>query len=130
MMPYLNSLSTFGKVAACVFSKKGIGPDLFGIIPRWYEFLPSTTDTQGHTVPCIQHLSDVWLILAAIIEILLRIAALAAVVFIIYGGITYSTSQGSPEQTNQAKSTLISALVGLGIAISAATIVAFLADQF
>jgi len=100
----------------------------FLAFPTWYEYLPSST---GPTcTPSLASLSDIWLIVAAVIEILLRIAAIMAVGFVIYGGIQYSTSQGSSERTNAAKSTLISAVVGLVICIVASVVVAFIAGSF
>jgi hypothetical protein len=102
----------------------------FGIFPTWYEYLPSQNDYNGHCQPQLASLTDIWLILAAIIEILLRVAAIAAVAMVIYGGIQYTTSQGSPEATAKAKSTIINALIGLAFATIAATLVAFLAGSF
>jgi len=102
----------------------------FGILPTWYSYLPSQTDTFGHCTPQILGLDDIWLIVAAIIEILLRIAAIAAVAMVIYGGIQYTTSQGSPEATSKAKSTIINALIGLALSVIAASLVAFLAGSF
>ncbi len=95
--------------------------------PTWYVYLQRDPTTCN---PKITSLTDIWLIVAAIIEILLRIAALAAVVFVIYGGILYTTSQGSPEQTGQAKNTIVNALIGLAIAVIAAATVAFIAGRF
>ena len=75
-------------------------------------------------------LGTVWLIGLAIFEDLLRVAGMAAVAFVIYGGFRYTTSQGSPEQTGAALGTILHALIGLAIAIIAATSVAFIAKQF
>jgi hypothetical protein len=75
-------------------------------------------------------LNAIWLIGLAIFEDLLRVAGVAAVGFVIYGGIRYTTSQGSPEQTSAALGTILHALVGLAIAIIAAASVAFIANQF
>src|ERR1035438_6852916 len=80
---------------------------LFGIFPTWYEYLPGKKDFYHHCFPQITSLTDIWLIVAALIEILLRVAAIAAVAMVIYGGIQYTTSQGSPEATAKAKSTII-----------------------
>lgn len=92
--------------------------------PTWYQYLPG-----GGPQPQIQHLTDIWLIVAAIIEILLRVAAIVAVIFIIYGGFSYTTSQGDPEATGRAKGTLVNALVGLAVAVMAAAIVSFIAKS-
>ena len=95
----------------------------FLAFPTWYEYL--CLNPNGH--PTISNINDVWLIVAAIIDILLRIGAILAVIFIIYGGIRYITSQGNPEQTNGAKNTIISAVIGLIITIVASVVVGFIA---
>ncbi len=95
--------------------------------PTWYKYLPGTTDpTTGLCSPQLNRLSDVWLILAAVIEILLRVAAIVAVIFVIYGAIAYVVSQGEPDKTGKAKSTIVNALVGLAISVMAAAIVTFI----
>ena len=121
----MNLLMIFGAVGDnCNLDVGG----LFGL-PRWYEYLNGSVDPHGKCAPTISGLSDVWLIVAAIIEILLRVAALAAVAGVIYGGILYTTSQGSPDKTGQAKNALINALLGLAIAVSAAAAVSFVAGS-
>lgn len=114
-----------------VFASSCAGPKLFEIFPTWYEYLPKGASASGSTCsPALTSLSDVWLIVAAVIEILLRLASLAAVGFVLYGAILFITSQGSPEQTTQARNTIINALIGLAIAVSASIVVAFLAVSF
>jgi Type IV secretion system pilin len=97
--------------------------------PNWYEYLNGMYDSHGACLPSVQGLSDVWLIVAAIIEILLRVSAIVAVIFIIYGGFTYTTSQGDPEATGRAKNTLVNAMIGLAIAVMAAAMVSFIAKS-
>jgi hypothetical protein len=101
----------------------------FLFFPTWYKYLDGTPDANGLCTPKITGINDLWLIVAAIIEILLRVAALAAIGFIIYGGFEYLTSQGEPDKTTRARGTIINALVGLVIAISAAAIVNFIAGS-
>ena len=111
---------------------KACGNGNFLFFPTWYEYLGSQTETTGSYKTCsvvIHNINDVWLIVAAIVEILLRVAALIAVVFIIWSGSEYLTSEGNPDKTNRARSMLISALVGLTISILAASIVNFLAES-
>jgi len=99
-------------------------------LPTWYQYLQGTTDmTTNLCTPQINSLSDIWLIVAAVIEILLRVAAIVSVVFVIYGGFNYVTSQGEPEKTAHARSTIISALIGLVVAVMAAIIVSFIAGS-
>ena len=97
--------------------------------PTWYKYLPATTSSTGVCSPQLNSLNDIWLIAAAVIEILLRVAAIAAVVYLMYGGFTYITSQGEPEKTQKAKSTITNALAGMLIAVMATALVSFIARQ-
>ncbi|MDQ3123967.1 MAG: hypothetical protein M3Q14_04785 [bacterium] len=63
----------------------------------------------------------------AIIEILLRIVGLVAVVYVIYGGFRYITSEGEPENAKSARQTIINGLIGLIISLVATGLVAFAA---
>lgn len=67
--------------------------------------------------------------LGAILTGLLQLALFAvgaiSVIFIIIGGIQYITSSGSPDAIKKAKSTLVFAVVGLALAISASLIINF-----
>lgn len=108
-------------------------------LPSWYSHLecaettgvdsitgsPTTTQT-----PQIKGLGDIWKIVASVLEILLRLASLIAIGFVVYGGILYVASQGAPDKTKQALTTIINAIVGLVITITAATIVSFVAGKF
>jgi hypothetical protein len=114
-------------VFASVGDSCRIAHDNFLSFPTWYEYLDGKLDANNACVPSMTSLSDVWLIVAAIIEILIHIAALAAVAMVIYSGFRYTTSQGDPEQTARAKGTLVNALVGLAIAVMAASIITFIA---
>lgn len=117
-MFYQNLLTHF---AAC-------GGGSFLGFPTWYKYLPSTTVT-GICTPQFTRLSDVWLIVAAVIEILLRIAALAAVGYVMYGGFVFVTSQGEPNRAARGRQVLINALAGLIIAVMAAAVVGFIAGR-
>lgn len=113
----------------------------FGL-PKWYEYLPKVSrdlpaefgGNASHTAQtCIVQLNslkDVWLIGAAVIEILLRLAVVVAIIFVIIGGVKYITSEGEPDKLSQALKTIISAVVGLAISIVAATVISFLAGKF
>ncbi len=99
--------------------------------PKWYKYLPGVNDpTTGLCSPQLAKLNDIWLIGAAILELLLRISALLAVFIVLYSGIRYILSQGNPDQVQQAKNTLTNALVGLVIAIAATAVVTFIAGSF
>ena len=96
--------------------------------PTWYKYLDGVT-INNVCSPKVTALSDVWLIVAAVIEILLRIAVLAAVFVIVYGGFSYTTSQGEPDKTAKARSTIINGAGGLVIAIMATAAVSFIAGS-
>lgn len=96
-------------------------------LPTWYEYLDGVTDKNGICSPGITGLNDIWLVVLAIIDIALRVAAIIAVGFIIYAGFRYITSQGDANKTAQAKDTIVNALIGLAISVSATLIVTFIA---
>jgi hypothetical protein len=117
-----------------LFTNFGVGACSGGgflSFPTWYKYLPANTvaTTVGGCAPTISNLNDVWLIVAAIVEILLRIAALVAVGFVIFGGFQYLTSQAEPAKVAKARQTIIDALVGVSIAMLAAGVINFLAES-
>lgn len=97
-----------------------------GFIPTWYKYLDC--DAEGNFT--FGSLSDIWGIAWAVVEIILFIGSIAAVFFIIYGGIQFITSQGAPDKTAQARKTITYAIVGLVIAIVGQAIVRFIGNQF
>lgn len=117
-------------------------PKLLGVFVPWYQYLhvskdkdtgdcgiqdfhllpgKQQTDTTGRT-----YNSDVPLILLAIVDDMVRLAGLVAVIFVVMGGIQYATSQGNPDATAKAQSTIINALIGLAVAMVAVAFVTFL----
>ena len=74
-------------------------------------------------------INNILLIVAAITEILIRIAGLAAFIYLIYGGFMYLTSGGNSENISKAGTTLLNAAIGLGIAISATAFISFFAGR-
>jgi len=113
------------------------GTSFFKLTP-WYAYLDGETDALGKCVPVVfirdesgrVVSSNIWLIVLAVIDSLIKIAALVAVGFVIYGGIQFMLSHGEPDKTNEARNTIINALVGLVIAMIAASIVSFIGSRF
>lgn len=66
----------------------------------------------------------------AIVEIMLRLAAIVALGFVIYGGFRYIASQGEPDSAKSARQTITNSLIGLVISLVATGAVAFIASQF
>jgi len=112
----------------------------FGLVP-WYQYLSlaqNPSDTAGCIISNFQDTSangifgkdsPLFLIALAVLDDLLRIAALVAVGYVIWGGIQYVTSQGSPDSTRKAQQTIINALIGVAIAILAAAMVGFVGNS-
>lgn len=53
----------------------------------------------------------------------LAIAGIVAVIFVIVGGIKYSLSSGNPQEASKAKDTILYAIIGLVVVMSAFVIV-------
>lgn len=113
---------------------------LFGM-PSWYKYLDGMQTTPDDSIvgsggggsvctPQITALSDVLLIGASVLEMLIRLAAMVAIVMIIWGGIKYVTSQGEPDKTEQARGTIINGVVGMIIAVAATATINFVAGRF
>ncbi|CAN5427719.1 hypothetical protein BH09PAT4_BH09PAT4_03350 [soil metagenome] len=114
--------------AAGVCAKHGF----FGLVP-WYQYLDYGRDPvtgscaiQNFVVVESGKSSSIPLILLAIVDDLLRIAGIVAIGFVIYGAIKYTTSQGVPDQTAQAQSTIINALIGLVVAMIGVGLISFI----
>ena len=57
------------------------------------------------------------------------VIGIAAVIFIILGGINYVTSQGDPNKIKKAKDTILYAVIGLVAALLAFAITTFILDK-
>lgn len=93
--------------------------------PSWDACLPK----EGGK-PVIKSLDDVWKIAFPIIETLIKATGYIAVGFIIWGGVKYIISQGTPANTAAAQKTILNAVIGLVIAVLSVAIVRFIADRF
>lgn len=107
-----------------------------GILPAWYKYLnvrqvggnceivlatrDGETDWQKTAIS----------IVFALIDMATRLAGLVAVIFVIVGGFTFITSNGQPEKAKNARNTILNALVGVVIAIVAATVVNIVGKAF
>ena len=112
--------------ASCSTSFLGLKP--------WYAYLklnpaPDCSIKSFNLLPKGRTPSDVPLVFLAVIDDLMRLAGLVAVVFVIYGGVQYVTSQGNPEDASRAQSTIQNALIGLAVAIIAVLAVSFLGTR-
>lgn len=112
---------------------------VLGLVP-WYNYLPIGNDTTGtcsinfttaqqQPQSFLGLHSPLLLVGLAVIDDLLIIAAYVAVGYVIWGGMQYTTSQGSPDKTKKAQGSIINALAGLVIALLATAIVSYLGTQ-
>jgi hypothetical protein len=114
-----------------LFGASSCAGSFFGLEP-WYQYLklgPGCSLNNFVFLPSDGQASDVPLVLAAVVDDLLRIAGIVAVGFVIYGAVQFVTSQGDPESAAKARATVINALVGLAVAIIAVSLVGFLGNR-
>ncbi|MEX0932017.1 MAG: hypothetical protein WDZ81_00225 [Candidatus Saccharimonadales bacterium] len=71
-------------------------------------------------------LSDIWLVVANIVQMILGFAGYLAVVMLLVGAIVYMASGGNPEGAKKAKSIISAAVAGLIISLLAVTIINFI----
>lgn len=88
--------------------------------PAWYKGLPGTCKE-----PEIRELNDIWIVVMNFIEILLQVAAYVAAGFVLWGGFKYIKSEGEPAKIAESKSAIMSAVIGLVIALGSVAIVQF-----
>jgi hypothetical protein len=108
--------------------------EFFGL-PTWYHYLNLAGKMQqsaatGHcefvSLKGGFKVADLSLVMLAVVDILLRLSALIAIAYIMYGGFRMITAQGDPQGTKAGQQTMFNALIGLGIALAAVGGVAFI----
>ena len=104
----------------------------------WFAYLPdSAFDTANNSCSITNFSllgdsntsSQILPVFLVVADDLVRIAGLVAVAFVITGGIQLVTSQAEPDKTKRARETIISALVGVAVAIIAASVVAYIGSR-
>lgn len=123
----LPNLSQLANANSCSHSFLGM--------ETWYHYLPDSdfnsncTISNNFTILDAARGSDILLIAMAVLDDLIRLAALVAVGYVIWGGIQYVVSQGAPDATRKAQHTIINALIGVGVAVIAASAVSFIGNR-
>ena len=105
----------------------------FLTFPAWYRGLTKSgpdgsCDIKSPTEMNGGFKTFIWTIALNLVEILLNVVGYAAVGFIIYGGIKYITSAGSPTGMVSARKTIMNAVIGLIISIVSVAIVKLIAE--
>lgn len=101
-------------------------------IPPWYRGL-AEKDAKGDCAivspgtimngEVLSLSSFIWHIVLNVIEIGLYLAGYIAVFFILYGGFQFMTGGNNPSQVENARKTILNAIIGLVISISAVVVV-------
>lgn len=96
-----------------------------GIAPGLYDNLPC-----GAGGVTFSSLSDIWIVIANVVRILVALGGALAVIFIIVGGLFYVVSSGDPGRIKRAKDILKESITGLIIVIIAYSVITFIAQKF
>lgn len=98
-------------------------------IPTWYKYLDVEYVNGSCNVTTDIGLDNgsAWLIAAAVIEMLLRVAVYVAVAYALYGGFKIIMSSGNPDAVAEGRKSIINAITGMVIAVMAASVVGYLA---
>lgn len=96
----------------------------FLTFPTWYKGLPTGADCTIKSPTGEAELSSfIWTIVLNIIEMATQAVAYIAFFFVLLGGFQYLTSSGSPDKAAKARSTILNAIIGIVIALSATAVV-------
>lgn len=100
--------------------------------PTWYRGLGNSTsdgcDIKSPTaVGGLQQF--IWRIAFNVLEVMLQLVGYISVGYIIYGGYKYMTSSGSSDGMAKARTTILNAIIGLGISLFSVAIVNLVAGS-
>ncbi|GAC1369611.1 MAG: hypothetical protein NVSMB39_1620 [Candidatus Saccharimonadales bacterium] len=98
-----------------------------GVLPSLYDGLGCGADGAS---PSIKGLSDISIIIANVIRIIISISGSLAIIIILVAAVFYVTSAGDPGRVKRAKDILVNTVVGLVIILAAYAIVTFIAGEF
>jgi hypothetical protein len=115
--------TTLAAPASSTVPSKCVESVTFLKFPTWYKYIidPASSGTKCELK--FDPTTDIPKVLLAVFEIILRIGGMLAVGMVIYGGILYIISQGEPDKTKGARTTILNAIIGLVITMSAVAIV-------
>jgi len=101
----------------------------FFFLPHWWEYLNTKVDNIGQCAPVFNFPNDILAVGLAIIDMLLRLAGLAAVISIIIAGIGYIAAAGSADKITASRKRIQNALIGLAIVLVASAVVSFIGNS-
>lgn len=103
-----------------------LNPTLIHILASASTACPGGGNTCDTGLPTVAASSTT---LQHILQLTIGILAGVAVLFVVIGGLRMVLSEGNPEDTSRARDTIIYAVVGLVICISAEAFVSFVLDK-
>jgi len=101
----------------------------FFSFPHWWKYLSIHKDPLGRCAPVFNFPGDTWAVGLAVLDILLRLAGIAAVISIIIAGIGYITAAGSSDKITASRKRIINSLLGLAVVLVAAAVVSFIGNR-
>ena len=125
--------AAFATVPTPVSAADCSGSNIILTFPAWYRGLaepdgsgcriknPGTTQGNGGLT------KFVWTIILNVIDMLLQLVGYVAVGFILYGGFIFMTSAGAPDAAARGRKMILSAVIGLIIAITSVAMVNLIA---
>ena len=96
-------------------------------IQPWYRGLTEGAECSIKSPKDMGISAFVWTIGLNVAEALLQVTAYVAVGFVLYGGFVFMTSGGAPDRAAAGRKTVMNALIGMVIAISAVVLVNLIA---
>jgi len=112
------------QVTATPFQTMAGCPAVLLTLPSWYRGLEGA----GACNPKITKLTDLWIIVLNIVEMLIHLTTYAAAVYTMLGGFQYLTANGEPNKISGAKETITHALTGLIISVVAIAAINFIVN--
>lgn len=100
--------------------------------PTWYRGLGNSTP-DGCDIKSPSEVGGlqqfIWRIAFNVLEVMLQLVGYVSVGYIIYGGYKYMTSSGSSDGMAKARTTILNAIIGLGISLFSVAIVNLVAGS-
>jgi hypothetical protein len=113
----------FFKLAAACGTKTGG-------LPSIWDGIQCKPDASGNLTPTITHVSDVLVIIANVIRIVMALSGAIAIIVIVVASIYYITSLGAPERIKRARDIIQYAAIGLLLITMAYAIMTYVAGAF
>lgn len=103
-------------------------------LPAWYRGLEMNSDctpkSPSSTSGDAEVRKFIWHIVANVTDMGVHIIAYITIAFILYGGFTFITSNGSSDKVAKGKNMILNAVVGLIICIVASAVIGFVIGAF